>query len=75
MTCWPMVTQGRTSPRFLRTNPSEMSEITADRGEIAVVGAGSWGTALSLILGKAGWRVRLWARRAELAAAIQNQRR
>jgi len=51
-----------------------MNAGTVDRGEIAVVGAGSWGTALSLILGKAGWRVRLWARRAELAAAIQNQR-
>ncbi len=42
---------------------------------MAVVGAGSWGTALSLILGNAGWRVRLWARRSEIASAIQRERR
>jgi len=52
-----------------------MADTTAERGEIAVVGAGSWGTALSIVLGKAGWRVRLWARRAEIAAAVQSGRR
>ena len=52
-----------------------MSEIRNDRGAMAVVGAGSWGTALSLILGKAGWQVRLWARRSEIASAIQRERR
>lgn len=45
------------------------------RGAIAVVGAGSWGTALSLVLAQAGWRVQLWARRAEIAEAIQRGRR
>jgi glycerol-3-phosphate dehydrogenase (NAD(P)+) len=52
-----------------------MSNGNAERGAIAVIGAGSWGTALSLILGKAGWQVRLWARRPEMAAAIRQERR
>jgi len=52
-----------------------MADTTSERGEIAVVGAGSWGTALSIVLSKAGWRVRLWARRVEIAAAIQSRRR
>ena len=35
-----------------------------------VVGAGSWGTAFSLVLADAGLDVRLWARRPELADSI-----
>jgi len=46
-----------------------------ERGTIAMVGAGSWGTALSISLGGAGRRVRLWARRPELAAAMARDRR
>ena len=42
---------------------------------VAVIGAGSWGTALAMALGQAGWQVRLWARRAEIADAIQRERR
>ena len=37
---------------------------------IAVLNAGGWGTALSVLLARAGHQVRLWARRPELAAAI-----
>jgi glycerol-3-phosphate dehydrogenase (NAD(P)+) len=40
-----------------------------------VIGAGSWGTALSIVLGSSGWRVRLWARRSELAEAMGRERR
>jgi glycerol-3-phosphate dehydrogenase (NAD(P)+) len=40
-----------------------------------VIGAGSWGTALSLVLAQAGWRVRLWARRADIAEAVARERR
>lgn len=37
--------------------------MTAD--SIAILGAGSWGTALAIVLARDGRRVRLWARRAE----------
>lgn len=40
---------------------------------IAVIGAGSWGTAVAALAGAHG-EVRLWARRRELAEAIQRQR-
>jgi len=37
---------------------------------VAILGAGSWGTALALLLGKKGVQVTLWARDASLAEAI-----
>lgn len=40
----------------------------------AVIGAGSWGTALAVLLGKKGSPVALWARREELACAIERER-
>lgn len=42
---------------------------------IGVVGAGAWGTALAQVLAASGHRVLLWARAAELAAAITRDRR
>jgi len=45
---------------------------------IAVIGAGSWGTALAILLAKNGLAVRLWGRNAEqmaaMAAARENRR-
>jgi glycerol-3-phosphate dehydrogenase (NAD(P)+) len=41
---------------------------------IAVLGAGSWGTTFAKVLADAGRRVTLWARRPELAAAINERR-
>lgn len=38
--------------------------------EIAVLGAGSWGTALAVTLAKKGFSIKLWARRAEQAEKI-----
>ncbi len=52
-----------------------MSGDSTGRMTIAIIGAGSWGTALSITLGVAGMRVRLWARRPELAAAMAETRR
>ena len=39
---------------------------------VAVIGAGSWGTALAIHAARRGHRVRLWARRAEHAAAMRS---
>lgn len=40
---------------------------------VAVMGAGSWGTTLAKVFADAGNEVRLWARREELAAAINTR--
>lgn len=45
-----------------------MSEI------VAVIGAGSWGTALAQLLAKKGYEVRLWSHGAEVADAIATTR-
>ena len=42
--------------------------------KVAVFGAGSWGTAFSLVLADAGNDVTLWARREELCATINEKR-
>jgi glycerol-3-phosphate dehydrogenase (NAD(P)+) len=52
-----------------------VENVREDRGAMAIIGAGSWGTALSIALGHAGWRVSLWARRPEIAEAINRERR
>jgi glycerol-3-phosphate dehydrogenase (NAD(P)+) len=41
---------------------------------VAVLGAGSWGTALAVHLGRLGHEVSLWARDAALAAEVQRRR-
>jgi glycerol-3-phosphate dehydrogenase (NAD(P)+) len=42
---------------------------------IAVLGAGGWGTALSIHLARNGHQVRLWGRDAELVALLRDERR
>ena len=42
--------------------------------QIAVIGAGSWGTALGIIAGRAGHHVRLWSRNAEVVEAVNRDR-
>ena len=42
---------------------------------IAVIGAGSWGTALAQVLAGNGHDVGLWARKPEVAAAINADHR
>ena len=42
--------------------------------KVAVFGAGSWGTAFSVVLADAGNDVTLWARREELCATINEKR-
>jgi len=41
---------------------------------VAIIGAGSWGTALAALLGRAGLAVGLWARRAEMARSLRLRR-
>ncbi len=41
--------------------------------KVAVFGAGSWGTAFSLVLADAGHEVTVWARREEVCAAINEK--
>jgi glycerol-3-phosphate dehydrogenase (NAD(P)+) len=41
---------------------------------VAVFGAGSWGTAFSIVLADGGNEVTMWARREEVAAAINDRR-
>ncbi len=56
-----------------------MREVEAPRrgspaGHVAIIGAGSWGTALALHLARSGGRCVLWARRADAAAALEAAR-
>jgi len=44
------------------------------RAPVAVIGAGSWGTALAIHLGRGGTPVRLWARDPALAASMRAAR-
>jgi len=48
--------------------------VTAPRKAVAVLGAGSWGTALAIHLARAGLDVRLWAKRTEHVEHMQRQR-
>jgi glycerol-3-phosphate dehydrogenase (NAD(P)+) len=48
--------------------------VTEPAARAAVLGAGSWGTAFAKVLADAGSDVTLWARRAEIAAAITERR-
>ena len=42
--------------------------------KISVIGAGSWGTTLAVLLGNKGFDVKLWARREELANDIESKK-
>ena len=44
------------------------------RAQVAVVGAGAWGTALALVAARAGADVTLWAHEAEIVASVRAKR-
>ena len=52
-----------------------MTGPTRDVRRVAVLGAGSWGTAFGKVLADAGREVVLWARRPEVAAAVNDGHR
>ena len=41
---------------------------------IAVIGAGSWGTALAIVAAESGHEVRLWSRNSDVVATISRSR-
>ena len=47
-----------------------MQDSSPERKQVAVIGAGSWGTALAMIAARNQHRVRLWAREPEVAGEI-----
>jgi glycerol-3-phosphate dehydrogenase (NAD(P)+) len=49
--------------------------MTGEQANIAVLGAGSWGTALAILLARNGHRVVLWGRDREQIAAMAGERR
>lgn len=51
-----------------------MSQNSAAGKSIGVIGAGSWGTALAIQLGRAGQQVSLWGREPEVIAALTKER-
>src|SRR5689334_4280054 len=55
------------------TNPANPANPMNPKS-IAVLGAGSWGTALALLLADNGHSVRLWAREQKLIAALRHNR-
>jgi len=42
--------------------------------KITIIGAGSWGTTLAILLGEKGYNISLWARREELAKEINTDK-
>ena len=48
--------------------------MSASLGKVAVFGAGSWGTAFSIVVADGGNDVTMWARREEVAEAINDRR-
>jgi glycerol-3-phosphate dehydrogenase (NAD(P)+) len=40
---------------------------------IAIIGAGSWGTALAVVAARAGHEVQLWSRNAAVVKSINEQ--
>jgi len=50
------------------------ADTTAARPRITVLGAGSWGTALAVLMARNGHQVTLWARDAELAERTERDR-
>jgi len=58
----------------LRTNQMKRKKLSRDQQPIAIIGAGSWGTALALLLSKKGYVVRLWGFDPEHVGTLKKDR-
>jgi glycerol-3-phosphate dehydrogenase (NAD(P)+) len=66
---------GSDNPQSAIRNPQSNDPQSAIRNrEVAIIGAGGWGTALALVAARAGCRVRLWAHSAEVATLLRSER-
>ena len=66
---------GNDNPQSAIRNPQSDNPQSAIRNrEIAIIGAGGWGTALALVAARAGHRVRLWAHSGEVAKTLRLER-
>jgi glycerol-3-phosphate dehydrogenase (NAD(P)+) len=66
---------GSDNPQSAIRNPQSDNPQSAIRNrEVAIIGAGGWGTALALVAARAGHRVRLWAHSAEVAETLRLER-
>jgi glycerol-3-phosphate dehydrogenase (NAD(P)+) len=61
--------------QFIRQDREQAPVRTSNPGEVAILGAGSWGTALAVHLAGNGIAVKLWERDAELARQLSITRR
>ncbi len=52
-----------------------MPSTNANSSPIAIIGAGSWGTALAIVLARKGLEIRLWSHTPELAEQMRVRRR
>ena len=57
------------------TNVDELGHEATRKKRIAIIGAGSWGTALAITLSQNGHDVKLWARREDAARRMKLQHR
>src|SRR5215213_3147077 len=62
------------SDRQPQEDGEEGAEVEGRMTQVTVLGAGSWGTAFSLVLADAGNDVTLWARREEVCDTINRRR-
>lgn len=51
-----------------------MKNLKSQKNKVAVIGAGSWGTALAMVLGSKGLNVSLWGHSPEHIASLQKDR-
>src|SRR5215475_386977 len=66
---------GSDNPQPAISNPQSNDPQSAiHKREVAIIGAGGWGTALALVAARAGHRVRLWAHSAEVTTMLRLER-